>query len=74
MTHNSPWLKIGTGRNGSKVYGIWGKVLDGKRVYRAQRAPIIPQGDAGYYNLEAHLKLIGVKRDESVVTYTKVML
>jgi hypothetical protein len=62
------WNKIGKGYNGSIEYGVWQSVDEtGKTIYRVQRAPIIPQGRAGYYNLEAHLRLCNVSMDSALV-------
>jgi len=62
------WNKLGNGFKGDKAYGIWvGQDSEGRNVYRVQRSPIIPQGEAGYYNLNSHLKLIGVTMDTVVI-------
>lgn len=60
------WIKCGTAGNGK--YGIWVYLdKDGRNVYRIQRAPIIPQGAAGYYSLTAQLALMGTKQDGPVL-------
>jgi hypothetical protein len=60
------WHKIGT--CGKGVYGVWVSFdMQGLPVYRIQKAPIIPQGPAGYRNLEAYLKLKGVSFDETII-------
>jgi hypothetical protein len=60
------WNKLGTAGKGR--YGVWVRFeQNGNPVYRIQRAPIIPQGLAGYKNLEAYLQLIGVSFDETVI-------
>jgi hypothetical protein len=59
------WEKLGRGWNGSIEYGIWRNFTEEQRfIYRVQRSPIIPQGNAGYYNLESHLGLCGVKMEK----------
>lgn len=56
------WEKIGVAGR----YGIWRLDRDGEVVYRLTRAPIIPQGIAGYYSLQGQLDLFGVKREENL--------
>jgi len=56
------WEKYGTADKGR--YGIWRRMSEGRPLYRIQRAPIVPQGEAGYRDLTAYLGLKGVTQDE----------
>jgi hypothetical protein len=60
------WLKYAAAGKGK--YGVWYRLdREGTPVYRIQKAPIIPQGETGYYRLNPYLELMGVTIDEGTI-------
>lgn len=71
MQHDNGKLKLDKNRRRLQgEEGIWNLDSDseGKKLYRVQRAPIIPQGEAGYASLLTYLAAEGITASATLPT------